>query len=55
MLKADPGRRRRLPDTVISEPSILLDLFPILSANLSRPPSQQIYLSDDSKEASVLL
>lgn len=49
MLEAEPDKRRRLPESVVVELSILPDLFPLLFADLSRPLESRIYCSDASE------
>lgn len=55
MLEPDQDRRRRLPDSVVMELSILLDLFPLLFAKLSRPLSTRVYASDASEQGAGLV
>lgn len=55
MLEADPDRRRRLPDTAISEFSVFVDLFPLLYDDLSRPLSSTVYASDASEKAAGIV
>lgn len=50
MIEAQPDRSRRLPDSVVTELSILLDLFPLLYADLSRPLASRVYASDVSED-----
>lgn len=54
MLEAEPNRRRRLPDTLISELCVFLYLLPLLYVDLSRPLSSWVYASDANKKAAEI-
>lgn len=55
MLEVDSDRRRRLPDLVVTELSVLLDFFPINFAKRFCLLSTRVYASDASEQGAGLV
>lgn len=55
MLEPQPETRRCLPDSVVTELSVLLNLFPLLFTDFSRPLSPRVYSSDASEHGAGLV
>lgn len=49
MLARNPYQPQRLPDSVVEELVVLLDIFPLISADVSRPLPTCVYITDASE------